>query len=214
LQGINEGRLHSHSYGPKNHYVQINKVVEFYQIMIRRIGGFLFKQFFSLLFVLKSNLNRGKSLYIMDIDNTLANTFPTLNQHYSSESERLSQIKTFKRMEALVKDLEKSRTRKLIFVTARSYKTWLITYKWLRNNNIYVHLTDVIMVSSPAQKVELLKKITPAAKPVFFVDDMSFNHEYGPVRFYDEQLAEISKLPVKYIGYKTILKFNSKDPAK
>ena len=171
---------------------------------------YLLSLFFSFLFVFRSKVAAGRSLYIFDIDNTVGNTFPTLQRESNTERERLVSIEMFPRMKYLIKDLQKSPSRKVIFVTARSYKAWGITQKWFLKNEVPVSLLDIIIVSTLAEKVKLLTKILPAHKPVTFVDDMSWNHEKGEVKFYENEIQLISKLKLRYIGFKTIARFTQK----
>ncbi len=94
-------------------------------------------------------------------------------------------------------------------MTSRSYLQWTVTHRWLMQHSISASLFEVIIVSSPAEKIQLL---TDAAleRRIVYIDDLSWNHERGEVKFYESELEAVKKLPVRYIGYKTILRFNSK----
>ncbi|MBP6730894.1 MAG: hypothetical protein KA149_02480 [Chitinophagales bacterium] len=113
-------------------------------------------------------------------------------------------------MKRLVSRLQKSPSRKVIFVTARSFKTWRITQRWFEENGLQVSLLDIIIVASPAEKIKLLNRILPAQKAVTFIDDMSWNHEKEEVKFYDIEIQLISKLKLRHIGYNTITRFVKK----
>jgi hypothetical protein len=147
----------------------------------------------------------------LDIDNTIGNTYPTLTRQYQTETERLLSIPVFPRMKKLLNCLLKSPSRKVIFLTSRSYLTWNTTHQWLTQNGILAAKSDIIIVSSPAQKIDFINKILPRNKPVTVIDDLSYNHENGQVKFYDTEIQLISGLSLRYIGYKTILRFNSKN---
>lgn len=179
--------------------------------MLRTILNKLCSWWFCRLFIKHSINNPNRSLYIFDIDNTIGNTHPTLTRQYQSETERLLSISVFPRMKKLVNSVLNSPSRKVIFLTSRSYLTWGPTHQWLVQNGIDVAKSDVIIVSSPAQKTDFIKKILPRNKPVTFIDDLSYNHENGQVKFYDTEIQLISGLSLRYIGYKTILRFNSKN---
>lgn len=155
-------------------------------------------------------MNADKHLYLFDIDNTIGDTYPTLTNNYSSEKERLLAIPVFARMKNLLMLLLKSRGRKVIFITSRSYLSWQTTHKWLVKNGLNVNLSDIIIVSSPAQKIRFIPKILPHNGRVTFIDDLSWNHEKGDVKFYSSEIELISGLPLRYIGYNTIKRFNSK----
>ena len=179
--------------------------------MLRTIFNYICALYFTRLFVKKSKTNNNKSLYIFDIDNTIGNTYPTLTRKNPSETERLLSIPVFPQMKKLLNSLLKSQSRKVIFLTSRSYLTWGTTHQWLTQNGIDVAKSDVIIVSSPAQKIDFIKKILPREKQVTFIDDLSYNHENGQVKFYDTEIQLISGLSLRYVGYKTILRFNSKN---
>lgn len=178
--------------------------------VIRALFNFLCGYFFLILFRVKSKMHEDKQLYVFDIDNTIGDTYPTLNQTYSSEKERLLSIPVFPRIKNLLSGLLQSKSRKVIFLTSRSYLAWRTTHEWLLLNGIHAALTDVIIVSSPAQKIEFLNKILPRKRPVTFIDDLSWNHEKGEVKFYSSEIELISGLPLRYVGYNTIKRFNSK----
>lgn len=179
--------------------------------MLRSIFNKLCSWWFCRLFIKQSASNPNRSLYIFDIDNTLGNTYPTLTRRYQSENERLLSIPVFPRMKKLLNSLLKSPSRKVVFLTSRSYLDWRTTHQWLIQNGILVTKSDIIIVSSPAQKIDFIKRIIPRQKQVTFIDDLSYNHENGQVKFYDTEIQLISGLSLRYIGYKTILRFNSKN---
>lgn len=172
--------------------------------MIRGVFNFLCSRFFALLFVCKAKANSHQSIYIFDIDNTLGHTYPTLLQTYPSEKQRLLAIPFFSGFKKLLEGLLQSKSRKVLFLTARSYKSWFTTRQWLSQNGIETSIGNIIIVQSPAQKIELLQKILPHNKAVYFIDDMTWNHEKGDLKFYEPEIQLLSKLPVRYIGYKTI----------
>lgn len=178
--------------------------------MLRTIFDFCCSFFFRQLFLAKSRINSRASLYIFDIDNTLGDTYPTLRKKYPSDKERLLSIPVFPQIKNIIQQLLKSESRKVIFLTARSYKSWSITHQWLVSNGIEVNLSDVIIVSTPAQKIKLLQSIIPRQKPITFIDDMSWNHENGQVRFYENEIRLLSGLPLRHIGYSTILRHQKK----
>lgn len=178
--------------------------------MLKSAFNFCCRVFFLLLFVVKSKINSGSSLYVFDIDNTIGNTYPTLQKKYGSEKERLLSIPVFPKIKSVVQQLLKSESRKVIFLTARSYKTWSVTHEWLSKNDINASLSDVIIVSAPQQKIEFLQTILPRNKRVVFVDDMSWNHENGEVKFYENEIRILSGLPLRHIGYSTIQRHQTK----
>lgn len=78
-------------------------------------------------YFLKS-LSRTEVNYIFDVDNTIANTWPTLKLYWNSESERLSKIEPINKMIKYVMLLEKNNN--IIYLTVRDFrlKTTLILW--------------------------------------------------------------------------------------
>jgi hypothetical protein len=177
--------------------------------MLRSIFNSFCAFFFKSLFRTQVSCLGNRTLYVFDVDNTIADTHPTLLQTYGSETERILSIPSFSRMRNLLIALLQSKSRKVIFMTSRSYLQWTVTHRWLMQQSISASLFEVIIVSSPAEKIQLL---TDAAleRRIVYIDDLSWNHERGEVKFYETELEAVKKLPVRYIGYKTILRFNSK----
>lgn len=177
--------------------------------MLRSLFNFFFGLYFKWLFRRQVNLHADRSIYFFDIDNTIGNTYPTLMRTYSNERERILSVKAFPRMKVLVSALQQSKSRKVIFLTSRSYLLWNVTATWLNRNGMNADKTDVILVKSPAEKIELLQSAAQTHRRLVYIDDLSYNHEHGEVKFYDAETAAAGKLPLRYIGYKTILRFNS-----
>lgn len=178
-------------------------------VVLRSVFNTICAFFFKALFRLHVARLSGRTLYVFDIDNTIGHTYPTLLKDYTSEKARMLSIPVFPRMKNLLCSLHYSKSRKVIFLTSRSYRLWSTTHDWLEINNIPGSLTDVILVSSPAEKVKLLATYASNAR-IVYIDDLSWNQERGELKYYKSELETIKKLPITYIGYKTILRFNSK----
>lgn len=178
--------------------------------MFRSVFNAACALFFEILFRRQSTAHEDKSLYIFDIDNTIGNTYPTLNQKFATDKERILSVAPFERMKNLVVALQQSKSRKVLFMTSRSYLQWILTCDWLIQNHIPASLFDVIIVNSPAEKIRLISSICPRQKKITYIDDHSWNHENGQVKFYEPDKLAAENLPIRYIGYKTILRFNSK----
>lgn len=174
--------------------------------MFKRV--FLFSFYLIYLTVTKKSffksLNRNKKNYIFDIDNTVANTWPTLNLEWKSEVERLSQIRPIEKIILEIKFLEKSNN--IIYLTARDFRFKDVTVNWLRNQGLYANYKNVYLVPNPTIKYKWLRAIG-IHYDVVFIDDMSYNHENGIVKYYESIINKIIKLPIRYIGYSEIQKF-------
>ena len=83
-------------------------------------------------------------------------------------------------------------------MSVRDYRYYGLTKRWLENNCLKNF--DLILVSSPFEKLRLLKLFP--RKDIIYYDDLSHSHEKGSVIFYDEVLTELASLSnVRYIGY-------------
>ena len=141
-----------------------------------------------------------KTILLLDIDNTIADTWPTLNKTWKSESERLSKLNPF---QTVISHLFKNYSPKVyqwVFLSSRNYFSHLVTINWLKKYNLPAEWKNVILVQSPKEKIDLINKYVK--KKIVYFDDLSYNHEKGDIRFYLEEI-ELIKVNdyVEYHGY-------------
>jgi hypothetical protein len=147
------------------------------------------------------NVFNREKLVIFDIDNTVADTWPSFLGNYISNRERLANLKPFKSIVEIILK-HKSDGDKIIFMSAREYPYYGMTKKWLEDNCLKSF--DLILVSCPIEKLRLLKLFPK--KDIIYYDDLSHSHEKGSVRFYKEVLADLACLRnIKHIGYNELL---------
>jgi len=151
-----------------------------------------------------------QSIFIFDIDNTIAHTYPSLSLSFPSEKHRHLSLEAFPNMQHLTRAIANSPTRALVFLTARSYKMYKPTLEWLGLNQFPASTSNVIIVPSAADKIKYVEMAVSKGRKVWMVDDMTFNHENGAVKFYENEIELLLKMPLKYIGYKTIRRFQNK----
>lgn len=149
--------------------------------------------------------NTSKQILLLDIDNTLADTWPTINQSWNSESERLSKLNP---LESVISHLFKNYSPKeyqWVFLSSRSYFSHYVTICWLKRNKMPAGWKNVILVQSPMEKIDLINKYVK--NKIVYFDDLSYNHENGEMKFYEKQI-ELIKINnyVEYHGYAEILK--------
>lgn len=144
--------------------------------------------------------NKSLPLVIFDIDNTIADTWPSLKSKYNSERDRLSTLPIFDGVKKVLLR-HSNEGNSIVYMTARDFRTYFITKRWLKLNGI--NFGSVIIVSKPSVKINLIKKIN---RRVVYYDDLSYGHETGRVAFYPEikQIRECTH--VEYIGYDSIVK--------
>ena len=144
-----------------------------------------------------------KKILLLVIDNTLADTWPTLNQEWNSESERLLKLNPF---EPVILHLFKNycpNEYQWVFLSSRNYFSHLVTINWLKKSNIPAGWKNVILVQNPMEKIELINKYVK--NKIVYFDDLSYNHENGEIKFYEEEI-ELLKFNdnVEYHGYNEI----------
>ncbi|MCS6818438.1 MAG: hypothetical protein NZ522_00700 [Chitinophagales bacterium] len=161
-------------------------------------------------FVAEAWKNRNYSIYIFDLDNTLGHTYPTLINRTADEIKRLRCIVPHTRMCGLAANIASSKSRKVFVLTARAYNTQQVTAWWIKERAlINIPPRHIFLVLSPMQKIWLLKIAALFCKRITYIDDLSYNHEHGEVKFYNDCIAALPK-KIRYIGYKTIKQFNER----
>ena len=140
-------------------------------------------------------------IVIFDIDNTLANTWPTYHMNFACKKERLRQIQPFPRMIQLVQEYYQ-KGASVFFISARRYRDYWITRQWLIDQKIYNG--NLIIVNSPEEKIKFLQ-IASHHGWVEYYDDLSYNHENGEVKFYERCIEQVYMTPnVRYYDYHQI----------
>lgn len=142
-------------------------------------------------------------IVIIDIDNTIANTWPTLIQDWDNESQRISSIEPITSVIDYIKNYYPETSYTWIYLSNRSYFIFFDTYKWLNKVNMNTNF-NVVFVPKPEHKINLFKKYHNI-NFVYF-DDLSFNHENGNVLYFDKEISYLNmNNNIKYYGHKKIL---------
>lgn len=157
------------------------------------------------MFISNIKSNNSKLIYLFDIDNTLADTWPCYYVPYQSYGQRLLSLPVFRKMRTFILSKYKE-GHVIIFVSARNYKGHDDTFRWLKSIEIPCTKNNVIIVSRPEEKVELIKLATQKHHcKICLVDDLSYNHENGEPKFYKEVINQIIHIPdVTYLGISEI----------
>lgn len=143
-----------------------------------------------------------KEIAIFDIDNTIADSWPSFLVGYDSERIRLSSIRPFSSMIELVHEYSMS-GKAVLFLTARDFHYYSLTKRWLKT--YFSCEFALILVSHPREKIKIIGRMK--SNIVHYFDDLSYAHESGQVKFYNEEIDALSKMPcVTYVGYDDLLK--------
>ena len=146
-------------------------------------------QFF--VFNILRHINKKKYI-VCDIDNTISDTW---RQLYLNES-----IHDAKPIDKIIKYINSYENCQYIFLSSRPIHEYLRTISWLRLNVRKKFL--LILTSSPKGKIKYLKIIEESI--IVYLDDLSYNHENGTVKYYHDEIKIINKMNMPYIGYKEI----------
>ncbi|WP_316791786.1 hypothetical protein [Pedobacter frigoris] len=174
------------------------------KIILFSVFGLYFKRKFRKLIKGVSKCSR---IYLVDIDNTLAHTWPSLKDYvYRGENHRYRSLSIFLGMRKFI--IEKIRNdEKIIFISARSYFNFRTTRDWLKSNGLPGD--QVILVANPDDKLEYISELLYRGINVVYIDDLSHSHEYGSVKLYGELILDVKELPIEYLGIDEIELINS-----
>ncbi|MFC4722881.1 hypothetical protein ACFO5O_11150 [Geojedonia litorea] len=169
------------------------------------------------IYIILVKLSRRKysRVFIFDIDNTIAHTWFSFNTTYfKNNHDRLLSLPIFTKMRRLISILYKNPNTIVLFLTARSLHDYPVTYKWLKSQGFPLKYSDLFIVNSPRFKIKILSALKKQKVNVYYIDDLSYNHENGVVKFYDSEIKDIKNLStlqenIKYFGYDDIERFNS-----
>jgi hypothetical protein len=145
-----------------------------------------------------------EEVIVFDLDNTLLDTYPLLNTLELNDVFR--SVKTQTGMMNLFNKYSEKEVF-LFILSSRKIKYYGITKQYIKYNiNSKV---PFYLVSEPIKKIKFLKYSVCCFKKVTLYDDLSYNHENGEVKFYNEIISEVKKLSISYFDYAEILKINN-----
>jgi hypothetical protein len=162
--------------------------------------------FINLVFItyLRFKYDKNTQIKIYDLDNTLANTYPAITINGKIP---FSQLAVFpKVLKMILNDYQKSNTI-VLFFTVRPLKHWKATYSWINIKGINISFYQLFMCQCPMRKVYLINKLRKKWYNITLIDDMSYNHENGEVKFYSNAIDAVKAIGIEYIGYSELRKF-------
>ena len=152
------------------------------------------------------NNNKDDGFLILDIDNTLCNTWEYLKNKKPNKKVSYADIPLlYKTIEHVKENYSKN---PIVFISHRNIFCFSKTNQWIKQNiTSKGHL--LILVSEPHDKLLYINQILKKNQIVYY-DDLSYNHENGKVYYYTKIINEIKKLDLIYYDYQFIKKLNSK----
>lgn len=130
---------------------------------------------------------------VLDIDNTLADAWPSFLAGHRSERERLRDLELLPGMKVAAYD---GRDR-VLFLSHRSWWYWWLTRRWLRENGFDGTL---VLVSTPGHKLGHLRRLVDGGGQVVYWDDLSHGTERGRTELYVELIDAVGALDLTYHG--------------
>lgn len=167
------------------------------------------------IYIISGKLIRKKytRVFVFDIDNTIAHTWYSFNASYfTSNKQRLLSLPIYIKMHRVIDILYNNPNNLVVFLTARSLNDYKTTYKWLKGQGFPLGYSDLFIVNSPKYKINIISSFKKQKTNVYYIDDLSYNHENGEVKFYKKEIFEIENLTaknkhIKYYGYDHIESF-------
>lgn len=150
-----------------------------------------------------------KHIYFIDLDNTIADTWPTLvNNIYANESERLASLAVFIGMRKKVLDILSDERNFVLFVSARSYFSLRDTRDWIKSIGIILPQENVIIVGHPMDKLDFIQYAIKKGFEITYIDDLSYNHERGVVKYHYDVINKVRDLGISYLNLNEIALIN------
>jgi len=164
-----------------------------YSLFTKSIDSISF-QLFKLLFSAYSY----DKLCILDIDNTIADSWPTLVKRvsYKNEFYRYASINIHPCAQTIFNKYEGFPK---LYLSARPLYFYFTTLKWLRkntDNSFYL----LILVPTAHSKLKYLKYLSKKINHLIYIDDLTYNHENGSVKYYQDIIDCLTNFNVTYYG--------------
>ena len=171
--------------------------------MIRRLADRAGGAIGAALTALAARRARGRPIVVLDVDNTLADSWPTFARTWPGERARLDAIEPLRSVKAVAHDAAVERGDAVLFLTHRGWRHWEQTVRWLRRHGFAASPLNVVLVARPADKIGHLRRLARAG-PVTYWDDLSHSHELGEPVLHAEVIAAVGRLDVDHVGWATI----------
>ncbi len=132
---------------------------------------------------------------VLDIDNTLADAWPSFLGDHADERNRLAGLAILPGMKAAAYDPPIASGAGVLFLSHRNWWEWPLTRTWLRDQGL---AGPLVLVSTPADKLTHLRRIVSGGGPVVYWDDLSHGTEHGTTELYDDVIDAVRELGLEY----------------
>ena len=153
--------------------------------------------------------DRGDRIVVLDIDNTIADAWPSFLQPYDSQRSRLASLEVLPNVKAVAHDAPRDQGATIVYLSHRNLWEWPVTYRWLGAHGFSVRPGRLLLVPSAAAKVPYLRRLA-RGRDVTFWDDLSRGHETGEIEFYAEVIELLAGVSLTYRGWDDIVTLSGK----
>lgn len=154
--------------------------------------------------LIRASTRRGDEVIVLDIDNTLADAWPSFLRPFDSHRARLANLEVLPNIKEAVHDPAVGDGATIVYLSHRNLWEWPVTYRWLRTHGFVVRADRLLLVPSAAAKVPLVRRMAEG-RTVTMWDDLSFGHETGEVGFYDDVIESLAGVSLTYRGWADIV---------
>jgi hypothetical protein len=149
----------------------------------------------------------GDKIWLLDIDNTFADTWPNL------KNKRIQNILRFYETLPLLKGSNEYFNTTIkgdpyYFLTVRNKMLYYSTKAWLNRHNLFVDY-NLSLLSDVQLKCTYIDVALANNLTVHFLDDLSYGHESGTIKYHDREIGKVIQKGIYYYDYNFIKKLNS-----
>jgi len=185
----------------------LSRMWQQFKAILRDIISSISKRIYWLIYLRYiKKINHKNELVIFDLDNTIADTFPYLQNRNLKEV--YSKVTIHSGMTNILEECLMTK-KKVIILSARSFKYHSITKNWINRNLSKIQEIPLFLVPLAEDKLPYLNKALEHTNRITYYDDLSYNHENGKVKFYENLITQVKQLPINYIGYNEINYINN-----
>lgn len=168
-----------------------------WKFIMRRLLYAIYLSVMLVLTLVKLRRHGSKSILIVDIDNTITNTYEKWNEIVLNHQT----YSTLSLKKETVNFLGLFDDHFVLFLTARPFITHIISKNYLKKNDIYMPGMHALISANPALKVTVIRMLVKLRYRIAYIDDLSYNHEKGEVFFYDKEIQQLKELEIDYFNF-------------
>ncbi len=153
---------------------------------------------------LVARAHRGRPLWVLDLDNTLADTWPSYLSEHAGERARLAGLAPLAGMVDATHGEAQRKGAGTVVLSHRAVWHWPVTRQWLARHGIRLRWYELVLVADPAHKVAHLRRWCRAGCDLVYWDDLTHGTEHGREQRYEDVVAAVAELPLTHHGAEEI----------